>query len=392
MAKLSPNNVPEKGRIGEATVYQRNGQTIVRVKTRAKNSKERTTLVMNRRTRWRNVQNAWGYFSKYISDFFEDRQPNQTAYNRFMSLNLRTAMVYLPKEMNGGGLVVDHFTISSGTLEPCVSVNTTSEHHISSLSIGDLQVDANTTVARFSECLSGLPKDGQTYGYELHFFRVEQELLGPLICPKAIVHHWSVTTNPADQRPLFGVLGVESAGEGLLNIEGKLGAKQEEGEFVAWVVARRNADGRTLVTTQRLEGSSGKLADFSSQAARFNAIYSYSNVHQSPSLTETGWSFDKKPQYAPETPGNAAYHDSAFKFTISTGVKPSPDAGTVEGGGTYLLSERVTLKAHPAEGYRFLCWDDGCLEAERIINPNNYFTPLTPTTNIALAAIFAPLS
>ena len=125
MAILNPDGFPEKGGKGEVTIYQRNGQTIVRVKHRSKSNHERTTLVMNQRTRWSNVQRAWAYFRQHVDTFFDDRKAGQTAYNKFMSVNMPHAIVYMPKDSRGNGCVLDHFNLSSGVLRPAVSVKST---------------------------------------------------------------------------------------------------------------------------------------------------------------------------------------------------------------------------------------------------------------------------
>ena len=382
MAILNPDGFPEKGGKGEVTIYQRNGQTIVRVKHRSKSNHERTTLVMNQRTRWSNVQRAWAYFRQHVDTFFDDRKAGQTAYNKFMSVNMPHAIVYMPKDSRGNGCVLDHFTLSSGVLRPAVSVKSTPQGHVSSLTIGDLQVDESTTVTQFILSLGGLPSECTVAGYNLHFFRVNQDVWVDGQHPSLSVRHWHFEANIRDQRPLMAVLGITSVEDGLLNIDGHLGAVQREGSLVAWVVTLPTDDGRVLATTQRLEGDNPLLARYSSKGARYEAIYSYGDVRPSNKLIGTKEDRNNLPQYTPQPIGTESYNTSAFNISVNALAKPTPAAGTIEGMGTFPLGTSITLKAVAAEGYRFLCWDDGCLEAERTLQPSD---------DITLAAIFAPL-
>ena len=382
MAQMNPDSLPDQRSKGNVTYYKRNGQTIVRVKGRAKGSGERTTLVMNQRTRCRNVQHAWRKFSNHIAGFFEDRKAGQTAYNKFMSVNLPHAMVYMPREPRIEGCVLDHFTISSGPLEPPLTVTPSPQGHVSSLTIGDLQIDENTLVGDFLMALGHLPQGLRSFDINLHFFRVNQKVYDALHQCSLDIRHWCLQGRGHDQRPLLSVLGLDSTDDGLLNIDGHLGAVQQEGYMVAWVISRPTFDGRTLVTTQRLEGKNPLLDHYSSQMARYDAIYSYSGVRKSYAMPFRYDDTHNGIQFAPESFSAEGYKTSAFNVHVSALVRPTPEAGTVEGRGLYPMGTSVTLKAVAAEGYRFLCWDDGCLDAERTLNP---------TTNITLAAIFAPL-
>lgn len=53
-------------------------------------------------------------------------------------------------------------------------------------------------------------------------------------------------------------------------------------------------------------------------------------------------------------------------YKITTSVTPT-GGGTVTGGGTYDRNSRVTLKATPATGYKFVKWSDGNTSATRTI-------------------------
>ncbi|MCQ2245361.1 MAG: hypothetical protein MJZ69_01055 [Bacteroidaceae bacterium] len=65
-----------------------------------------------------------------------------------------------------------------------------------------------------------------------------------------------------------------------------------------------------------------------------------------------------------------------FEVALSAG-----NGGAVEGAGNYEPNASVTIKATPAQGYKFVKWSDGNTNAERTFNISE---------NMVLTAEFSP--
>jgi len=78
----------------------------------------------------------------------------------------------------------------------------------------------------------------------------------------------------------------------------------------------------------------------------------------------------------------AKFQGTAGSYTITAVASPK-NGGTVTGGGTYDSGTSVTLTAAPAEGFKFVEWDDHTKEASRsiVVNGDKTYT-----------AIFEPLT
>ncbi len=59
-------------------------------------------------------------------------------------------------------------------------------------------------------------------------------------------------------------------------------------------------------------------------------------------------------------------HYTLPEYKITTKVSPT-EGGTVTGGGTYEVGKKVTIKATPNTGYRFVKWNNGNTNATRTI-------------------------
>lgn len=382
MAQTDKSIAPNKGRMEEMTFYTRKGQTIVRSAHRSKSERERSPIVMNRRARWKNVQNSWSQFGGALKGLFETKKAQQSEYNVYMSENLPTAQVYLnKKECLGAPCVVDHFVVSAGHLSPSIAVTSTEGAHVSSLGIGDLVVNEQTRVNEFVAKLEGMPEDLYEGEYELRFICARQRMAG-LDTPRLEVKTWSLMLDYKDRRPLMAALGAEDVGMGLMNVGGFLAARRELGTLVAWVLRHEDEEGHYKVTSQRLVGDNPLLEEYTNGVARFAAVYSYGPVFQ-PNYFKTG--VDLQPGEVMFAPSRRyteeQMQECVFQVQVEGEVLPAKEAGTIEGTGRYPQGSQVNLRAVAAEGWRFLCWSDGVLTQERQV---------TPQRDESFSAIFAP--
>ena len=103
-------------------------------------------------------------------------------------------------------------------------------------------------------------------------------------------------------------------------------------------------------------------------------IYAEGETVTLTAYTNMGWIFDEWSDGNTDNPrtitvtGDATYIGIFSQMTFSINVSAEPaEGGTVEGTGTYPYGEYVVLRAHAAEGYYFLNWNDGNTDDERVI-------------------------
>lgn len=121
---ISRNNISMKlkGRVGAFSYYtSTGGRQIARVAQNASNygeSASRTELQQNRRVRWANLVNFYKINKDLFQRAYETKKPNQSDYNKFMSVNIPIGTVALTKKQASMGMcVLEGFKISEGSLQ-----------------------------------------------------------------------------------------------------------------------------------------------------------------------------------------------------------------------------------------------------------------------------------
>jgi hypothetical protein len=152
-----PINPKQVGKVGAYSMYVRDGEQIVRQRQNASNYGEeasRTLAQQSRRVKWSNLVLLFKYMSEWQPRAYENLNKGQTDYNKFMSLNINSAVVALTKQQSAdGAAVVAPVVVSQGSL---VSPDAIAEgtHNISvGMAWGTGDTAAFATIGELSEAL-----------------------------------------------------------------------------------------------------------------------------------------------------------------------------------------------------------------------------------------------
>lgn len=145
-----------KGRVGDMTYYVSNGQQVARQALNNSNygaSAMRSDAQQNRRVRWSNLVNFYKLSKRWMKKAYESKEGKQSDYNKFMQLNVNSARIALTKtQAVQGACIIDAFQVTQGTLTP-IEITKVGSQYKTSLSLGSLSIDENTTVGDFTAAL-----------------------------------------------------------------------------------------------------------------------------------------------------------------------------------------------------------------------------------------------
>lgn len=145
-----------KGRVGDMTYYVSNGQQVARQALNNSNygaTAMRTDAQQNRRVRWSNLVNFYKLSKRWMKKAYESKEGKQSDYNKFMQLNVNSARIALTKtQAVQGSCIIDAFQVTQGTLTP-IEITKVGSQYKTSLSLGTLTIDENTTIADFTAAL-----------------------------------------------------------------------------------------------------------------------------------------------------------------------------------------------------------------------------------------------
>ena len=380
MAKLNGIGTGLTGTAGDWNYYRRGNVTYARQKAIRSGNEKRSIALMTQRVKFNNPLNLWRSAQGTMKHLFETRKEGQSAYNAFMSVNMKVTEVYLPKDVAQlGGCVVDNYTISMGTLTPAIGTRMAGGKAVTDLRLGDLVIDSNTTVSQFAKAiikynngrmLSGAQKKHAVYRPmdEIQLYLCEQKLNRATMIPTVTTEAFTLVLDKDDSRPLWEVVPEEC----FASVDGYLGAKEEIDGAMAYVHVRKTDDS-TLVSTQQLVGKSSMFDLYSSAEALKQSIQSMGGISSDECLEDIE-DMEDDMQVEPEP-----------EYTQHTVSVQSADAakGTVSGSGTYPEGAEAVLRATANSGFRFVRWSDGNTQNPRTV---------TVMSNLTLQAIFESTS
>lgn len=265
------NLVGTKGKDGNYTVRKH--------QPRPRNA--RTALQMPARVRWSGVVSMWKAFQGMDKPSFEGRKKGQSNFNAFMAANLELNYVaYTRSEVRMGVCVAWPCYVSIGSL-PSITVNSVSGGRmVSSIALGDLTPDGDTTVSAFSKAVIN-NNAGFEEGDKITCFYCKQTVSGEDQIPRVETVTAAITLNKNDNSKLFEATNFDAC---MGVVEGSLSSKGTVNGGICWIHSRK-ADGRTLVSTQRLVVNNMLLETYQSNAQLRAAIASYGGVRSSGVLT-----------------------------------------------------------------------------------------------------------
>ena len=234
------------GSAGSLTFKQVNGQTVVSEKaTTVKNT--RTPAQQRQRTKWGNVVQMYKGICPLINYGFESKAPGCSDYNMFMKVNMKNSDIYLTREeVAGGACIAAPYQLTQGTL-PSIVVTGSGENARTDIKLGDLDIDAETTVKDFAIAVVSNNAD-YDFGDQISFFDVLQRVNAVTGIPYCQFLATNVVLDKTSEVKLLDIVSKY----GFATVDGYLGHIEGEGDGVyAWVHSRKSS-AKTLVSTQTL--------------------------------------------------------------------------------------------------------------------------------------------
>lgn len=265
-----------KQKLGGSVLYQAMGQTRQRV-LKENVANPRTNSQMVQRTRWANLVNFYRVNSGWMKFAYETKKTNQSEYNKFMSLNVPSAQIYLPKSIaSQGGCIVDAYQMTQGSLAS-IEVLKSGAAWQSNLYLASItELDENSTIGEVAAQL--LPANPALRdGDQLSFLRFTQMTSSSSGVPFVVVRKYEVILKANDTRRFFDFMP-----EDYITFGGTAQAPCIEvsdsgnaGGFL--LVLSRTIGGKTYVSSQSIvvANNDALIAAYSSATAKQEAIDSY---------------------------------------------------------------------------------------------------------------------
>ena len=265
-----------KQKLGGSVLYQAMGQTRQR-ELAANVANPRTNSQMEQRTRWANLVNFYRANAGWMKFAYETKKQNQSEYNKFMSLNVPSARIYLPKSIaSQGGCVVDAYQMTQGSLASVEVVKNGAAWQTNLYLVSATNLDENSTIGEVTAQL--LPANPAVReGDQLSFLRFTQMTNTSTGVPFVVVRKYEVILKANDTRRFFDFMPDDyitfggSAQAPCIEVSDSGNA----GGFL--LVLSRTIGGKTYVSSQSIvvANNDALISAYSSDTARQEAIDSY---------------------------------------------------------------------------------------------------------------------
>lgn len=277
----------QKKKLAGAVIYQAMGQTRSR-ELAASVANPRTESQMSQRVKWANLVNFYRANKGWMKFAYETKKPSQSDYNKFMSLNVASSRIYIPKGYAAqGACIVDAYTMTQGSL-PSIETTATADGWDTNLYLQNASaLPENPTVKEVSEQLLAA-NPALREGDQLSFIRLTQQTNPNTGVPYVVVRKYEVILNTSSVKFFYEYMPQEyiafniSANPDCMEVLDSGNA----GGFL--LVLSRTTGGKTYVSTQSIVvANNAALIDaYSSQNALQTAIDSYGESSE-PFLTST---------------------------------------------------------------------------------------------------------
>lgn len=260
-----------RGKVGSLVFLRRKNEQI----TRSYNSKPANpnTLAQSaQRVQLANLVSFYRALKALLGHSFTDAKPNQSSYNAFVSANLNSVRVYLPKEAaNAHAAVVAPYIISSGIL-PSIQVQGVGPNATTNIAVGDIENTDDMTIGEFTRALIDNNNNIEE-GMQLSYVSLVQENDVNTGFPVVVPTLSEITLDLGSVELLSAYMPVQCrAVRGGFLAHGALVA---QGGF-AWILSKKDVNGKTIASTQRVVVTSPSVyAGFSSANAAIEATRSY---------------------------------------------------------------------------------------------------------------------
>lgn len=281
------SQVDQSGRLGEQVFYVVNGETRAR-KLAAKVNNPRTVQQMEQRTKWANLVNFYRANRDWMKYAFENKKRNQSDYNKYMSLNVASSRIYLPKSFaNQGACIVDAYKMTQGSLPSIETVKTNTGWATNLYLISANTLPENPTVGEVTQQLLQA-NPALREGDQLSFIRLTQQTNPVTGVPYVVVRKYEVILNSSSVKFFYDYMPADyivfEGGTNPNYIE--VNDSGNAGGFL--MILSRTISGKTYVSSQNIvvANNSALIDAYSSSSAQQAAIDSYGESAE-PFLTST---------------------------------------------------------------------------------------------------------
>ena len=258
MAILNGIPLVNKGRIGDYTIYQSDGNMIVRSRhNETRHHRRMSEKQMRQCARMGNNIALWHAFPQRYRPYFQYRRKGVSCYCMFITYAMQAHPVYLSRQASrDAACVVSDVVVSQGSLIDIV-VGHDGIAPVTNISLGRLTIDNDTTVRQFAQAVIDNNYD-YLPGDRLRYYLFLQRVSGTTGLPTVRGHCQELALDLMDDRPLH--LAVDNS-NGFAQRGGRLAADSEVAGGMAWVHIRLGEENQ-LVSTQRLVCNNGQLMDY----------------------------------------------------------------------------------------------------------------------------------
>ena len=265
-----------KQKLGGSVLYQAMGQTRQR-ELAANVSNPRTNSQMEQRTRWANLVNFYRVNAGWMKFAYETKKTNQSEYNKFMSLNVPSARIYLPKSIaSQGGCVVDAYQMTQGSLASIEVLKSTASWQTNLYLASITELDENSTVGEVTAQL--LPANpALREGDQLSFLRFTQMTNSSTGVPFVVVRKYEVLLKANDTRRFFDFMPEDYITFGGTPQAPCIAVTDSGNAGGFLLVISRTIGGKTYVSSQSIivANNDTLISAYSSATAKQEAIDSY---------------------------------------------------------------------------------------------------------------------
>lgn len=263
----------QKKKLAGAVYYQAMGQTRSR-ELRTEISNPRTQAQMEQRTKWANLVNFYRVNAPWMKYAYETKKRNQSEYNKFMSLNVPNARIYIPKDFaSQGACIVDAYQMTQGSLAS-IEVSPIEHGWVSNIYMSTF--NRLMTVGEFTQDVLTL-NPALREGDQLSFIRLTQQVNSSTGVPFVVVRKYEIILNSNDFRPFFDFMPFDYIAAPPVTDGYALGVKDSGNAGGFLLILSRTIGGKTYVSTQSIivANNDALISQYSSAAAQQAAIDSY---------------------------------------------------------------------------------------------------------------------
>lgn len=311
----------QKKKLAGAVIYQAMGQTRSR-ELAASVANPRTESQMTQRVKWANLVNFYRANKSWMKFAYETKKTSQSDYNKFMSLNVASSRIYIPKGFAAqGACVVDAYQMTQGSLAS-IETTKTSTGWATNLFLTDANaIPENPTIGEVSrQLLQANPALRE--GDQLSFIRLTQQTNANTGVPYVVVRKYEVILNSSSVKFFYDYMPIDyivfDGGTNPNCIE--VNDSGNAGGFL--MILSRTTGGKTYVSTQSVVvANNASLIDaYSSTNALQTAIDSYGESAE-PFLTSTVAEQDSQAAVRPSIVGvkinNVSYPPGSNGYPVN---------------------------------------------------------------------------